>query len=49
MRITIEIDQVKAEIVQDNVVTLTEALSLIGQALRGVGFYFDGELDIVDE
>ena len=49
-KITIELGGIKAvvEDVESNV-DLPGAMELIEQALRGVGFVFDGSLELVEE
>lgn len=48
MRITIEVDGVTASVESDEFTALDEALVLIAQALRGVGYHFDGMLEVAD-
>lgn len=48
MKIIIEIDGCKCE-VESNGENLSDAIQLFEQALRGVGFCFDGKLDILDD
>ena len=49
MKIIIELEGVRAVIEQKDAVGLDEVLPLIQQALLGVGFHFDGELNITEE
>jgi len=49
MKITIVHEDLTVSLDSPNVVTLDNALQLIDQALRGLGFYFDGTVGIVEE
>ena len=43
MRITIEHERLEVSVTDLEAVTLSHALELISNALRGVGFFFDDE------
>lgn len=49
MKVTIELNDVTATVQDKQAITIQDALVLCAQALRGAGFYFKGELDIIDE
>ena len=48
MKITIEIGDVVCAVEDKGAISLSEAIGLFNQALKGSGFYFTGELDIVE-
>lgn len=49
MKITFEVEDVVATIEDKDGVTLDDALNLFEQALLGVGFKFNGYLDVITE
>ena len=49
-RITLELSGIKAVVEnEDSNADLTEMLALVEQALKGVGFCFDGHLDLTED
>jgi len=49
MKVRIEINGVSSEIEDENVQQLDNALQLIDQALKGVGYCFKGNIKIVED
>ena len=47
-KITIEIEEQRVT-VESNAVSLPEVLQMMENALKGVGFYFDGHLELIDD
>lgn len=47
-RITVELEGVKATVEDKDAVMLDEVLPLLTQALKGVGFHPEGELEFVE-
>ena len=48
MRITIEVEDQICSTSNPKGITIEDALELFGRAMRGVGFYFDGEINIME-
>lgn len=49
LKIMITCDGVTSTVEDKDACTVSDALQLFGQALKGCGFVFEGELDIVNE
>jgi len=49
MKITIEHESTVCTVENSDIITWVDALPLLEQALRGVGYNFKGELDIINE
>jgi hypothetical protein len=49
MKLTLEYEHGTYSVEEKDVVCLPDVMSLVGQLLRGAGFYFDGEPEIVNE
>jgi len=49
MKVTLQLDDKMSSVEDPRVVFLPEALQLMEQVLRGVGFSFKGQLEIVED
>ena len=49
MKITIELDDEKCTVESNSGVLLDDALQLVKQALLGIGFIFDGDIELIND